>query len=168
MTLETKAEEKTLTARPRLDYLDGLRGLAALYVILHHAYMCMIYYKPESLPSLLLSATSWLQYGRLAVATFIVLSGFCLMIPVIRSKDKKVHGGNRIYFKRRARRILPPYYIALLLSSVLYILMPALKLPGQPFGDRSLPAYTTEALIAHLFLIHNLKNEWAFAINAPM
>src|SRR5690349_12313140 len=60
---------------PRLPYLDGLRAIAALYVVIHHlalhTHSITLY---QSIPGLGLFA-----YGRLAVVLFIVLSGYCLM-----------------------------------------------------------------------------------------
>jgi peptidoglycan/LPS O-acetylase OafA/YrhL len=49
------------------------------------------------------------------VTVFIAISGFCLMMPIALG-DGHFRGGALEFFRRRARRILPPYYAALLLS----------------------------------------------------
>jgi peptidoglycan/LPS O-acetylase OafA/YrhL len=49
------------------------------------------------------------------VSVFISISGYCLMLPVARG-DGTLRGGAVDFFRRRVRRILPPYYIALALS----------------------------------------------------
>ncbi len=73
--------EKSNNNRIRLAYLDGIRGLAALYVVLVHSWAL-----DDALqPSLLwLPVTKLLRYGIFAVVIFIVLSGYCLMLPVVR------------------------------------------------------------------------------------
>src|SRR5689334_14248080 len=87
----------------RLAFLDGIRGLAALYVVFHHAYLFT-----RSDRSSAITQELWGQ-GRVAVDIFIVLSGFCLMLPVVQSSVKCVPGGFLKYFLRRAARILPAY-----------------------------------------------------------
>ncbi|MCD9876831.1 acyltransferase family protein [Streptomyces guryensis] len=91
--------------------LDGLRGLAALYVVLFHCWLLSFPGFPEnSGPSWL----GWLMYGRLAVVFFLVLSGFSLALSPARNGWHQ--GGVARFLRRRARRILPPYWAALVLS----------------------------------------------------
>jgi peptidoglycan/LPS O-acetylase OafA/YrhL len=97
--------------RLRLASLDGIRGLAALYVVVFHLGTIL---KPVmtnlSKPwRLLLRAT---EHGHAAVVAFIVLSGFLLMLPIVRENRPMSLQG---YFLRRSRRILPPYFAALIL-----------------------------------------------------
>src|SRR5882672_5264093 len=99
--------------RLRLEYLDGLRGIAALYVVLFHS---MVGFRGDVLPPALVSALKFMTYGHFSVAVFIVLSGYCLMLPVARSSDGRLSGGFAGYVKRRALRILPPYYAAVSIS----------------------------------------------------
>lgn len=107
--------EKPRNQRLRLAYLDGIRGLAALYVVLVHCWDTSL---TEALqPALLwLPVSKFLRYGIFAVVIFIVLSGYCLMLPVVRSDKRYFSGGLLGFFKRRIRRIIPPYYAALFLS----------------------------------------------------
>jgi peptidoglycan/LPS O-acetylase OafA/YrhL len=118
-----QSSEETLnpvkSTKIRLDYLDGMRGLAALYVVWFHIYLDAINTKSGivQLPYLLHSIIEvFMSHGASSVAIFIVLSGYCLMLPVARSSDGKLRGGVIDYIKRRARRILPPYYAALFFS----------------------------------------------------
>lgn len=154
----------------RLRYLDGLRGLAALYVVLFHAYQ-------EADPDLRGSqfawawqwATRWLTHGRFSVAIFIVLSGYCLMLPVIRSKDGQLRHGCFGYLKRRAQRILPPYYAALILSVLLFAMI-----PGSLYSRMGMhwafahPVFTPGVLLSHAAIVHNLHPDWIYRINGPM
>ena len=101
----------------RLDHLDGLRGLAALFVVLHHTWLTVWPFEYGRAPRGWWRATDVLAYGHFAVGVFIVLSGFCLMRPVVATGS--LPGGARAFLRRRARRILPPYYAALAVSLLL-------------------------------------------------
>jgi peptidoglycan/LPS O-acetylase OafA/YrhL len=154
-------------AARRLDHLDGLRALAALYVVLFHAGVC---FSRGPLPLWARSATRLLSFGHEAVAVFIVLSGYCLMLPAARAGDGQLAHGVRGYFARRAWRILPPYYAALLGSLALIALLPVLR-PAMPTGtiwDDTNPAFTTGAVVSHLLLVHNLSPDWVFRVNGPL
>ena len=111
--------DTTAGVRPRLrlDFLDGLRGLAALYVLLYHASLragVLAAAAPAQPVAKAISVLHFclLGYGHLAVAVFIVLSGYCLMLPVARTEGAVLPGGALAFIQRRARRILPPYYAA--------------------------------------------------------
>ena len=95
--------------RLRLDVLDGIRGLSALYVALFHA---MGYTGTmTTLQTQASAATQFiaaiLDYGAYAVPIFIVLSGFCLMLPLAQRQTTVLPGGTMAYLRRRAWRILP-------------------------------------------------------------
>lgn len=156
----------------RLDALDGIRGLAALYVALFHAtgYAGYSGYTPAAQaqlagPMLLLART--LNFGISAVPIFIVLSGFCLMLPLARRNTLEIPGGARNYLNRRAWRILPPYYAALVLTLGLIALVPALQVQSGTAWDTKVPV-TLASIVSHLFLVHNLHAGWIYKINGPM
>ncbi|MFZ4517975.1 MAG: acyltransferase family protein [Microthrixaceae bacterium] len=108
------------TTRPatRFLFLDGIRALAAWYVVLHHMWI-------ESFPGFPRNtgpaAVGWLRWGHVAVAVFIVLSGFSLSLVPARHGDR-VTGGPAEFIRRRAWRILPTYWVALFLSFVALVL----------------------------------------------
>jgi peptidoglycan/LPS O-acetylase OafA/YrhL len=140
--------------------LDGLRGVAALYVVIHHA--CLQASGPDGfLPRNLALPLKVFAYGRCAVVLFIVLSGFVLMLPVVQAPDHRLRGGLKDYLKRRARRILPPYYAALILSLLLIAVQPLALY--KPDG-----AVSKGTVISHLLMAHNLHDSWNHAINTPM
>jgi peptidoglycan/LPS O-acetylase OafA/YrhL len=99
-------------AKGRLSYLEGLRALAALWVVVSHLWI--FEFGMFAHRGVMGRWTNWLLYSHLAVDLFIVLSGYCLTLPLTR--DGELRGGIISFYKRRARRILPPCYIALLLS----------------------------------------------------
>ncbi len=102
----------SLSAAPphlHLDFLDGIRALAALYVVFGHIFLGII-----SNPIPMNPLTNWLLYLHFPVDVFIVVSGFCLALPV--AQHGSLRGGASGFFRRRAHRILPPFYFALALS----------------------------------------------------
>jgi peptidoglycan/LPS O-acetylase OafA/YrhL len=60
----------------------------------------------------------WLLYGHMAVATFIVVSGFSLALAPMRDGGT-LSGGVKRFLRRRAWRILPAYWAALILSIII-------------------------------------------------
>lgn len=166
-----------MNPRRRLDYLDGLRGLLALYVTACHAYLTYaVFFRGRThdpVADSLLWGMGWLGLGRSAVAGFIVLSGYCLMLPVTQSIDGRLRGGMLGFLRRRAGRILPPYYGALLVSLALIATVPGLQEshPGAwqaAFWRQVFPAFTPGVLLSHIFLVHNYNVSWQHAIDYPM
>ncbi len=100
--------------RPRLAGLDGIRGLAALFVVLHHCYLLSYPGYPRNTGP---AGLAWLLYGHLAVVVFITLSGFSLAVSPVRKGWKL--GGKARFAHRRAWRILPPYWAALVFSLII-------------------------------------------------
>src|SRR5690242_3496285 len=92
----------------RLVGLDGVRGIAALFVVLHHCYLMSFDGFPNNTGP---AALGFLLYGHFAVVVFIALSGFSLAVSPARH-DWQLGGVSR-FAQRRAWRILPPYWAAL-------------------------------------------------------
>ncbi len=110
-------------AKPRLhlDFLDGVRACAALYVVFYHGILHTwnMAKGGEQPPNWFALSHFFLQSGRFAVSLFIVISGFCLMLPVVRNRGV-LKGGSLPFFLRRAKRILPPYYFTIAISLLLF------------------------------------------------
>jgi peptidoglycan/LPS O-acetylase OafA/YrhL len=120
------------------------------------------------LPHHVLLVLKSLIFGHFAVDVFIILSGYCLMLPVARSKDRRLRGGSGEYLRRRALRILPPYYAALLVTLLIIKLAPPLQVRNGTIWDGCLPAFRTDVLLSHLFLVHNLLDEWKYKISLAL
>lgn len=154
-------------ALPRRHHsLDGLRGLTALFVVLHHACTST---GQVPLPFPFDRACGlFLCFGHYAVAVFIVLSGYCLALPVAGTEGRTIRGGFRDYLGRRARRILPPYYAALFGSLALIAAVPALARASGRTWDAALPALRVDAIVSHLLLVHNVTEGLAYKIDPPL
>ena len=159
MSTITASLVATKSSHIHLAQLDGIRGFAAAYVVLHHAWLQT---GPEMFPPLH-RALGFLAYGQFAVATFIVLSGYLLMLPVARSHDGQLKGGIRTFASKRARRIIPPYMVALFVSIGLAGISNQLHLPPT-----DLEHVTAPTVVSHLLLVHNLSMSTYHAIDPPM
>ncbi len=153
--------------RLRLHFLDGMRGAASLYVLVFHAITIKV---PDTsrLPLPMRWFATVFGRGHYGVVVFIVLSGFSLMLPMARTGDATLNGGFAGYMRRRARRIMPPYYAALAVSIAILAGYNALG-PRLGLGDKVEPeALSPGSVLSHVFLVHNLRFDWAFRINGPM
>jgi acetyltransferase len=94
------------TSRPRLHALDGLRGLAALAVVVLHVWM----YTDANFPAPGRTDLVDRVIGelRIAVVLFFVLSGFLLAQPWIKGRPPTLGR----YALRRLARIAPAYWAA--------------------------------------------------------
>ena len=165
---DTSPQQKTPAVPIRLEFLDGLRGLAALYVVLHHCVEEVEPFDGSHYPHLLRLALKPLNLGHYSVGIFIVLSGYCLMLPVARSANQTLKGGFRGYILRRAKRILPPYYAALALTLVLMLLVPATRNSEATKWAGNETAFQLPVIASHLLVAHNLNDVWSHSIDAPM
>jgi peptidoglycan/LPS O-acetylase OafA/YrhL len=145
-------------ARAHLAFLDGVRGAAALFVVLHHAMASLPALGEDRVDHFLRVAT---HGGHCAVDLFIVLSGYCLMLPLARS-GRALQTWD--FFKRRAMRILPTYFLAMLLSLLLIGTLIGQK-TGTPW-DYALPVRWRDIEL-HALLVHEWFPGSTFKINHP-
>jgi len=147
--------------RKRLAGLDGLRGLAALFVVVNHIFLrAFPGYPVDHAPFW----AGWFIYGRFAVVVFIVLSGFSLALSPARHGWRLDRVSRFAY--RRARRILPAYWAALAFSlAVAWLVVPP---PGQG-------APTGKSVVVNGLLVQNLvgtpspnRSFWSMAVEAQL
>lgn len=162
------AKPKPKIPKTKLPFLEGIRGLAALYVVIGH--ICTLA-DPSVAGGRASHAPIWLQktmacfsYGHLAVAAFIVISGFCLELSLFARENGILNSVKRFYF-RRVQRILPPYYACLAISIYVALRVTVYQV-GPPFSQY-LPVNQT-TILTHLFLIHNFSTEWMYKINGVL
>ena len=81
---------------PDMPALDGLRGIAVAAVLLYHG------------------DVEWMPGGYLGVSTFFTLSGFLITALLIREVELTGRVDLAAFWERRARRVLPASFVALL------------------------------------------------------
>jgi peptidoglycan/LPS O-acetylase OafA/YrhL len=139
----TPARAAPWKAQDWVPAIDALRGLAALIVVIHHA-----------LQQLLGNNGGWEIthiFGAWGVTLFFVLSGFCIHLPQARrlSRGDSASPDWRHFFRQRARRLVPAYYVALLLST------------GAAFYVETVNLHppTWKSFASHLFFVHGLTGD---------
>ncbi len=114
----------------RLLGADFLRAAACLTVLFHHLAQRMNFDRDYG-PVLNVFRT-FFHTGTYGVAMFFVLSGFLLARPFWQALDKgEPMPSLGTYVSRRAARILPGYWLALVVSFVLSILIFGATLDGE-------------------------------------
>lgn len=113
-----------------LTFLDGVRGLCALYVAIGHSrwllwegYAGFVQHKADVSFWYTVQVYFWsaFKFGHQAVLLFFVLSGFVIHLKYARKISET--GGSDFefwsYLKKRAKRIYPPFIFALFLTLTL-------------------------------------------------
>ena len=159
------ATAPTGAADLRLAYLDGLRAIAAGYVVMFHA---VPGFSAQNLTGPWRLLRRAFAFGHEAVAIFIVLSGYCLMLPVVRKRPEQHAVAFGRFIRRRAFRILPPYFAALAGSLGALAGVAALRAPSGTIWDDSLPGLDLAAVASHLLVVHNWWPTLAYQINGPL
>lgn len=128
--------------------LDGLRGLAILPVIWHHA-------TPHPLPGIA-------GKGAVGVDLFFALSGF--LITTLLLRERRANGRVRLgaFYARRGLRIFPLYYLVLAGYAAHAWLMPGDSETAQHFL-RSLPFHATYT--ANWFVDYAVPHPVTFAFS---
>ena len=103
-------------AKPHYDILDGLRGVAALLVIVYHVFECF----------------DWtpVPHGYLAVDFFFVLSGFVIGYAYDDRWQQGMTAGT--FFKRRLIRLHPMVILGALIGAVCFFLQGGVRWDGTP------------------------------------
>ncbi|NCD67821.1 acyltransferase family protein [Mucilaginibacter agri] len=93
--------------------LTGIRGIAALYVVLYHE---LQNFEPvKSLPVI----GCFVRHGYLSVDLFFMLSGFVIMLSTHNKFSNTLSLTNyNLFLKKRFTRIYPAYFVTLVLACV--------------------------------------------------
>lgn len=91
------------------------------------------------------------------------------MLPVVRARPELLEVSFSRFLRRRALRILPPYFAALGASVAALACFPVLRTGGTgTIWDSSLPGLELGPLLSHALLVHNWSPEWGYQINGPL
>lgn len=169
-----------------LKALEGIRGLAALYVLIHHSrtaltqsYNSGLKLYPEQYEwydKLMVYFFSLFKFGHEAVIVFFVLSGFVIHLKQTKPSYSYPNFNWKNYFKKRLIRIYPPFLASMILCVLRdYVLTLIDSVEFAGIFDK----YTINSLINNLLLIPgtepwgynypswSLKHEWVFYILYP-
>ena len=147
---------------PRLHFIDGLRGLAMLMVLLYHCWLFGgLWSVGLTIGARHVNVAPILGFGHIGVNLFLVLSGFCLYWPFVKG------GGRREptlwqFAKKRGRRILPPYYVTLVLFGAAPLIQAWHHHAG--FDLR----YARNWLLLHALMLHNTRPDYVLSINGSL
>ncbi|MEN3330257.1 MAG: hypothetical protein V7638_5064 [Acidobacteriota bacterium] len=139
--------------------LDAMRGAAALVVVAYHALGVAQQTAFTGWQWWLPQITAYLVHFAFAgIYLFFVISGFCIHLFWAKARAAGVQNpliNFSIFWKRRVRRLYPPYFAAL----ALYLVYLAYKTPVHVSGF-----YLWDVFL-HLFMLHNLDPRTAYTIN---
>lgn len=138
----------------RVPIVDALRGMAACAVIVQHSQQQHVG-AAATWPAGAIG--NWL--GTWGVALFFVLSGFCVHLPQAR---REAEGETALrwatFARRRAWRLLPTHFAALVVATVAASFLPSALLSPP----------SVKAFLSHLFMVHTLSAATFASINAVL
>ncbi|TWE12637.1 acyltransferase family protein [Rudaeicoccus suwonensis] len=126
---------------PRYRLIDGLRGVAASLVLLAH----VAFWTGASTMDV---SGGLLARGDSGVAIFFAISAFLLLQPWLLAGATRPQPSVRTYAIRRAARILPAYWIALVAVLLVAVTWSASGGPGSP-----------GTVLAHIFLVQGYTGQ---------
>ncbi|MFL6228638.1 MAG: acyltransferase family protein [Pyrinomonadaceae bacterium] len=142
----------------RLRSIDALRGAAALAVVLYHAVGQPKEGAGTFATMLGHAAHAVCSYGYAGVFLFFVISGFCIHLSQAKAQAEGRAPRVRFFsfWRRRVRRLYPPYLVALLL----YLWV------AYATGWLHLDRFFAWDLSAHLLMLHNFDARTCYSINS--
>lgn len=100
--------------------------------------------------------------GHDVVAVFIAISGFCLALPMAKSRRWTLEAGR--FYRRRMRRILPPYFAAIALA----LLIALVCSHGSYAQDYAGAPLSWSMVISHVLLVQNWVRPQSFTLDGPL
>ena len=133
-------------------HINFLRAFAALSILVYHVIVLFPWKNFPSSPFVM----RWFISGWMAVDLFFVISGFVIMLSVLRLNEAyNYKRAQKIFMIRRLARICPLYFLTCIIF-IVFVRPQILLLPGLSFH-----------LITHLLFIHNWFYVTHGSINGP-
>ncbi|GAA4464851.1 acyltransferase [Nemorincola caseinilytica] len=160
--------------KERFHFIDGLRGIASILIVLHHSVTSAIarFFIARGHDHIGTIVTYFTQSG---VVLFFTLSGIVLLRPYLRGERKFKVGE---YFVRRIKRIYPAFFVALVFG---YLVLKFIAWGPQTFYsdmwggmDTSFQKFLQQALILSMSGVYfnlawwSLQIEVVFYILVPL
>ena len=123
--------------RGRIDYLDGLRGIAAIAVVLQHLAERILLADPASRPILQPAFLDLFNAGRFGVALFFLISGFVIPFSFKEPRPLLRFAVSRFF------RLYPAYWLSLALALLIFP-----PLTGESYSIQRIVANITMAQAA--------------------
>lgn len=142
----------------RLSSIDALRGIAALGVVLYHAVHQTGGAVPDNFFRYPVRMIQFLaSFGYIGVFLFFVISGFCIHLQWAKARaagqNHQIKFG--AFWKRRLRRLYPPYLIAL----VIFLGLTAVT------AGIDVTHFFVYDVFMHVLMLHNLDPQTCYSIN---
>lgn len=133
---ETAVETPARPARPRLRWLDALRGIAVLAVVYEHFGSYLI-------PDLKATSTQWVHAGTFGVMLFFLVSGYIVPASIER------RGRVRDFWIGRVFRLYPAFLVTIAIAVLIHATGPGWV--PESFAERP-----TTSMLAHLTMLHEV------------
>lgn len=131
-----------------LPNLNGLRFIAALFVIISHIELNK---RKLNLPNQFENVK---HLGFLGVNFFFIISGFLITYLLLIEKEKLLKINIKSFYMRRILRIWPLYYFIILLSLFVLPYIPIFNIPNQMFEYNSKTLLLS--ILAFVFFLPNI------------
>ena len=168
---------KTTQTDGYLPVLDGLRAVCMLLIFFFHDWQQTWLSANFHIGGRLISLEPLQRHGYIAIDAFFVMSGFCLFYPVARNMFGEVKSTSlKQFYIKRIRRILPSYYLMLILLMIFPVLSFGNYNPKNPmdlirhFGSHALflHIYNADTLGSTISTAWTLGIETAFYVFFPL
>ena len=129
-----------------IKVLDGIRAIAILVVVWFHFWQ-----QSWIVPYIGKISLDFIpRYGFLLVDMLVLLSSFCLFLPYARSMvyKEKLPDTKKFYIHRIAR-IMPSYYLSMIIALLILLIM----------GDLKFDSFFIKDTLMHIFFIQNWSGD---------
>lgn len=128
----------------KLDYLDSMRGIAILLVVLGHVGNMIGYLTYDYFPAFL---QKFIYNGHLGVQMFFIVSAFTLMMSYENRRGETL--ATKKFFIRRFFRIAPMYYLAIIFT--------ALQMIDFDFANFDWHTFHKKAFVTNVLFVNALS-----------